>query len=94
MEIVLTDHLKLRLKVRKFPKDYPNIIYKNPEQKYHDVVERTTIAIKKLKYNNKIRNIMIAYEEKDNKVEIITIHPISEEKIINRTVRGRWTRHE
>lgn len=90
MEVALTDHLKLRLKVRKIPSDYPEVIFRNPEQKYHDVVEKTTIAIKKLEYNNKIRNMMIAYEEKDNKAEVITIHPISEEKIINRIVRGRW----
>jgi hypothetical protein len=34
--------------------------------------------------------MMIAYEEKKGIVEIITIHPITEEKIINRTMKGRW----
>lgn len=36
--------------------------------------------------------MMIAYEVKSNKVEIITIHPISDEKIINRTINRRWTK--
>lgn len=93
MEIILTDHLKLRLKVRKIPREYPELIYNNAEQRYYDVLEKTVIAIKKLKYNNKIRNMMIAYEEKNNKVEIITIHPISEEKIVNRIIRGRWIKN-
>ena len=34
--------------------------------------------------------MMVAYEEKDGKAEIVTIHPITEEKIANRLVRGRW----
>lgn len=92
--IIHTDHLKLRLKVRKIPDDYPDIIYKNPEQKYYDVLENTFINIKKLKYNKKLRNMMIAYEEKDDKVEIVTIHPINDEKTINRVVSGRWIKHE
>jgi len=89
-EIVRTDHLKLRLKVRKIPKQYPDVIYRSPEQRYFDVLEKAFINIKKLRYNNKLRNMMIAYEEKDDKVEIITIHPVRDEQIINRVIRGRW----
>lgn len=91
MEIYYTNHLKLRLKIRKIPEEYPKIIYENADQKFFDNVENTNIAIKRLKYNKKLRNMMIAYAMKDNKIEIITIHPISNEKIINRTLSGRWT---
>lgn len=38
--------------------------------------------------------MMIAYEEKNGEVEIITIHPISDEKIVNRMISGRWIKHE
>lgn len=93
-EIVLTDHLKMRLKVREIPGSYPEAIYGNPEQKYYDTLERTFIFTKKLKYNNKIRNMMIACEDKADKVKIITIHPISDEGIINRIMRGRWVKRE
>ena len=75
-------------------KKYPRIIYTNPEQKYYDTEEGHFIAIKKLLYNNKVRNIMIAYEEKNGTVEIITIHPITEEKIISRIVGRRWIKNE
>ncbi|MBI2547040.1 MAG: hypothetical protein HYW23_01180 [Candidatus Aenigmarchaeota archaeon] len=91
-EIVYTEHLKLRLKIRKIPEHYPKEIYKNPEQKFFDNVEGNFIAIKKLEYNNKIRNVMIAYEQKEGKIEIVTIHPITDEKIINRVVSRRWTK--
>ena len=94
VNISYTDHLKLRLKIRRIPYDYPKIIFNEPEQKFFDRVEENYIAIKKLRYNNKERNMMIAYEKMDSDVEIITIHPIEEEKIINRIVSRRWIKNE
>lgn len=92
VRIVYTEHLKLRLKIRKVPDDYPKKIYNNPEQTFFDNFEKTFIAIKKLKYNKKVRNMMVAYEKENDKVKIVTIHPITDEKIINRIISRRWTR--
>ena len=89
-----TEHLKLRLKVRKIPEEYPKKIYENPDQKLFDNLEGTFISIKKLPYNTKVRNMMIAYEEKNEEINIITIHPISEEKIINKIISKRWSKNE
>lgn len=94
VKLEYTDHLQLRLKVRKIPENYPKEIYENPEQKFYDNLEKTFISIKKLDYNKKLRNMMIAYEEKEGKMEIVTIHPITEEKIINRVMSGRWSKNE
>ena len=94
IKIKYTDHLKLRLKIRRIPEGYPKKIYQNPEQKFFDISEGTFIAIKKLFYNKKLRNMMIAYEKKQREIEIITIHPITDEKIINRVVRERWIKNE
>lgn len=93
-DIRYTDHLKLRLKIRNFPEDYPKLIYQNPEKKFFDQIERNKIAIKRLKYNNKLREIMIAYTEENGEIDIVTIHPISEEKISNRIISGRWIKNE
>lgn len=93
-KIVYTSHLKTRLKLRNFPEKYPLEIYQNPEQCFIDNIEKKNIAIKRLKYNEKVRNLMIAYEDKNEEVEIITIHPISDEKIVNRIMSGRWSKHE
>ncbi len=93
IKVLYTDHLNLRLKVRKIPFKYPRKIYEKPEQKYFDSAENYFIAVKKLYYNKKIRNMMIAYEEIENRVNIITIHPISDEKIINRLMNRRWVKN-
>jgi hypothetical protein len=91
-KIIHTAHLDLRLKVRKIPYDYPESIYNGPQQKYYDTIEKTNIYIKELKYNNRMRHMMIACEELTNEIRIITIHPIKEEKIINRVISGRWVK--
>lgn len=93
MEITYTNHLILRLNIRRIPLGYPEIIYRYPQQKFFDNIEGNFIAIKKLKYNGKLRNMMIAYETKDEKIEIITIHPINDEKIRNRILTKRWTKN-
>ncbi len=94
MQIIYTKHLNLRLKLRNIPYDYPKLIYQSPDEKFIDDWEGSYIAIKKLKYNGKLRNMMIAHEIKNNNVEIITIHPINEEKIISRVISGRWRKNE
>ncbi len=93
VSVIYTDHLKLRLKIRNLPETYPKEIYANPEQKFYDNIEKTYIAIKRLEYNKKLRNMMIAFEKKNGNVEIITLHPIKDEKIINRVISGRWVKY-
>lgn len=96
VKITYTEHLKLRLKIRKIPEKYPREIYINAEQKYFDDVEGRYIAIKKLHYADRLRNMMIAYEkkDKDKEIEIITIHPIKDEQIIKRIMSRRWKENE
>ena len=75
------------------PFKYTRIIYEKPEQKYYDTTEINFILIKKLYFNKKVRNMLIAYEKTENGVNIITIHPITEEKIINRLMNRRWVKN-
>ncbi len=38
--------------------------------------------------------MMMAYDEKNGKIEIITIHPISNEKVMSRVMSGGWSKNE
>ncbi len=91
--VIYTDHLSLRLKIRKIPNDYPRIILREPDQTFFDTVEQTHTAIKKHAYNGKTRCMMIAFERSEGDVRIITIHPIQDEKIIRRIKSGRWLKN-
>lgn len=94
MKIVLRPHLKIRLKQREIPLNYPDKIVAQPEQKYFDNQTGHHIAIKKLEYNGKVRPMVSAYDIISKEIQIITVHPITYQEINNRLERQRWIKNE
>lgn len=91
MAIVYTNHLKRRLKERRFPVNYPTEIYNKAEVRYYDTIRCSQIAIKKMKYGGKEKKILIAYVFDSNDVKILTIHPVSNQQIQKWVGSGRYT---
>ncbi|EKD91094.1 MAG: hypothetical protein ACD_30C00047G0019 [uncultured bacterium] len=94
MKVILRPHLKIRLKERKIPQKYPEIIVISPENKYLDTETNHQIVVKKLVYNEKLRPMVVSYDIIDSTIQIITIHPISEQEIQNKLNRKRWIKNE
>lgn len=94
MKIVLSSHLKIRLKEREIPQSYPRKIVTRPDRLFVDTISNHQIAVKELEYNEKVRPMVVAYDIIESKVHIITIHPSTEEEINNKLKRGRWMKHE
>lgn len=94
MKILLSSHLKIRLKERKIPQSYPRKIVTKPDSLFVDTITNHQIAVKKLEYNGKLRPMVVAYDIIESTVYIITIHPSSEEETNNKLRRGRWIKHE
>ena len=92
MAIIYSPHLNTRLTERKFPQDYPKIIYNNPEQCYYDKDQQSYIAVKTLFYYGRLRKICIAYTFDGLDVKIKTIHPEKDIAIKNRVASGRWAK--
>jgi len=65
MRIVLSEHLKLRLKVRKIPKDLPEKIYREAEARYFDNQTLYKIAVLTAKYAGKERKMVTDKEIKN-----------------------------
>lgn len=93
-KISLRPHLKIRLKERKIPGDYPEKVIRSPNNQYIDSATNRFIAVKKLEYNNKIRPMVVVYDIIAEVIQIITIHPISETEIKNKLASGRWKNYE
>lgn len=91
-KIIYRSHLVRRLKERKIPQNYPELIYKKSEQNYVDSESRHRIATAKLKYAEKLRKMVVAYDKIGSNIEIITIFPISEAELKNKIASGRWIR--
>ena len=94
MRIVYRRHLIRRLKERKIPSDYPKKIIKNAEQEYFDSITKHRIAIKELRYTERLRNMVIAYDIIQDNTEIITIYPIKHSEVRNKIQSGRWKVYE
>lgn len=91
-KITYRPHLKRRLKERKIPQSYPQLIYKKSNQNYIDRESGHHIKVTKLKYAEKLRQMVVVYDKIRSKIEVITIFPISEAELKNKIASGRWTK--
>ncbi len=90
MKIIYRPHLKRRIREREFPQDYPREVYKKAIQHFLDVKTNHYVAIAKLRYAKKVRNLTISYDIIGSNIEIITIHPVLSQEIKKRIKIGRW----
>lgn len=65
MEIIYSQHLKMRLEIREIPHDLPKIIYQTSKERYFDKETFKKVAVKELKYKGKFREIVVIYEERN-----------------------------
>ena len=69
-EIYYTPHLELRLRLRSINHNIPKRIYLEAQERYYDVATQKLIAVKRLKYKEKVRELAVTYEEWENEVRI------------------------
>ncbi len=94
MKIILIPHLKIRLKERKIPQNYPKNIIENFEEKYKDLDTGYDIAVRSMEYNGKLRPMIVAYAIIESEVQAITVYPTSRKDIESKLKRGRWIKNE
>ena len=92
MEIIYTSHLEFRLRVRNIPYDLPREIFGQSKEHYYDNLTRHHIAIQKMEFEGKLRELALTYDKDENIIEIITIHPIKPHQKNSRIGSGRWER--
>jgi hypothetical protein len=85
-----SQHLKFRLRVRRIPEELPERIYRQAQERYFDNHTGRHIAILSATYHNRRRLMMIAYDEFDDRIEIVTVHPIKRQQIRGRLRSRRW----
>lgn len=91
MAVVYTEHLKIRLRERGFPKNYPSEIYARPEARYKDNITGSYVAVKTLIYGGKLKKLAIFYIDDGLDVKIKTIHVEDNEEIQRRIKKMRYT---
>lgn len=94
MKIALSSHLKIRLKERLIPTSYPQKILSSPDAQYQDAITGHYIATRSLKYNEKVRPMVIAYDIIGKEIQVVTIYPTTHTEIANRVKNTRWIKYE
>ena len=66
--IIYTNHLRLRMKLRKIPHELPKRIYLNSTDRYWDAMTGHCIALMVCDVHGKSREVALSYDEKDRVV--------------------------
>jgi hypothetical protein len=90
MNIVYTAHLEFRLKVRKIPASLPKKVFKESKDHYYDTSTGHCVAVGRLEFNGKIRELAVTYDKKFDIIEVVTIHPLKMYQKMARIKSGRW----
>lgn len=90
MAIRISEHLKLRIRVRKINKLLPQKIIKESNDIFYDNETGHWIAVREEKYAGKIRPMVAVFDKINSDIEIITVYPSDDREISTRVEKGRW----
>lgn len=90
VQIILRPHLKIRLKQRLIPLDYPKMVIISPDTKYQDNLTKHSIAVKQLVYGEKQRLMVVVYDIINTQIQVITIYPTKPKDIKSKLRNKRW----
>lgn len=93
-KIRYADHLLLRLALRRIPKQLPRTIYRRTKEVFYDRVTGNFVGTARARYAGKIREMMVAFLEKDEEMILVTVHPLKPHQKANRIASGRWVPYE
>lgn len=73
MDIVYTEHLRWRMKIRGIPENLPRVVFEKAKKHYYDLQRNHWIAVGQIYYRNKFRLMIVAYDIINDTIEIITV---------------------
>ena len=93
MKFVYKSHFKFRARQRGISLQLIKEIYKKSSARYIDQLTDHHIVVCRITFQNRIRNLMVAYDRIGDTIEFVTTHVIREKEIKNKVNSGRW-KHE
>jgi uncharacterized protein YuzE len=94
LRIRYSQHLKLRLELRKIPRHLPRSIYQRTNELYYHNRTENLIATARARYGGRIREMMVAFSENKAEITLVTVHPLKPRQKANRIASGRWIPYE
>jgi len=78
------------LRIREIPYTLPKEIYYEAKERYFDSATQKLVAVSFAKYRGKIREFSLIYEETEEEIRLITIHPLKTYQKLGRIQSKRW----
>ena len=67
-EIVFSDHFILRQRLRQIPNELAQSIYLEAEEHYRDSQTGTLVAVKRLFFHGRMRDVALVYAQRQGKI--------------------------
>ena len=94
MKIRFSQHFAERKKLRHIPNELAEAILRDADGHYHNGISGWNVAVKRMSFQGKERNIALTYTIDRNEIVLITVHPLKEGQKEQRINSGRWIAHE
>jgi hypothetical protein len=78
------DYLRLRPVLRKIPEHLPQRIYRRAKEWFFDTVTQHCVAVARARYAGKLREMAVSFEDSEETITLITIHPLKAQQKTNR----------
>lgn len=92
MHLIYSRHFTARKELRDIPDGMAEIILEKADGYYIDVVTNYLVAVKRIEYNGTERDMALTYSISEDKIILITLHPLKEGQKENRVRSGRWVK--
>jgi len=69
-------------------------MYQRAKELFYDKITGNFVAIARARYAGNIRDMMVAFSEKENEIILVTVHPLKPRQKSNRVASGRWVPYE
>lgn len=94
MKIYASRHFEERRKLREIPENLPEQILREADEHYRDQATGHSIAVKRILFQDKERDIALIYSREQNEIILLTLHPLKEGQWKNRVESRRWIPYE
>lgn len=90
MKFIYTEHFNFQIRERRITKELAKRIYLEAAERYFDTFTNHRVAILKVRFHEKARKVMVAYDIIGKDIHFITAYPLKEQEIMKKLAKNRW----
>jgi hypothetical protein len=94
MKIRFSQHFAERKRLRDVPNGLAETILREADGHYRNGISGWNIAVKRIAFQGKERDMALTYTVDRNEIVLITVHPLKEGQKNQRIENGRWITYE